>query len=103
MKKLVSLLVALAMLSVLCMGTLAAPDPSELAPGPKLGDVRVRQALLYALDRENFILAQYGSTDIARVGLAPISPSSWAFPDESELNRYEFDLDKAAALLDDAG
>jgi len=104
MKKLTSLLLALVMLAVLCAGALAnAPDPSTLTPGPKLGDQRVRQALLYALDRENFILAQYGSTDIARVGLAPISPSSWAFPDESELNRYEFDLDKAAALLDEAG
>ncbi|MCL2867345.1 MAG: ABC transporter substrate-binding protein, partial [Clostridia bacterium] len=80
-----------------------APDPSLLVPGPKLGDVRVRQALLYALDRANFIIAQYGSTDIARVGLAPLSPSSWAFPDESELNAYEFDLAKSAELLDEAG
>ena len=70
---------------------------------PKLADVRVRQALLYALDRESFILAQYGSTDIARVGLAPLSPTSWAFPDESELNAYSYDLDKAAELLDEAG
>ena len=104
MRKLVTLL-----LSVLLVFTLIttcfmdAPDPSELVPGPKLGDVRVRQALLYALDRANFIIAQYGSTDIARVGLAPISPSSWAFPDEKELNDYAFDLDKASALLDEAG
>jgi ABC-type transport system substrate-binding protein len=103
MKKFVSLLLAMLMVSALFAGAMAAPDPSELIPGPKLGDARVRQALLYALDRENFILAQYGSTDIARVGLAPMSPSSWAFPDESELNAYAFDLDKAAALLDEAG
>ena len=105
MKKLVSLLLAALMVFALFAGAMAdnAPDPSLIVPGPKLGDVRVRQALLYALDRANFILAQYGSTDIARVGLAPLSPSSWAFPDESELNAYEFDLEKAAALLDEAG
>jgi len=80
-----------------------APDPALLVPGPKLGDVRVRQALLYALDRENFILAEYGSPKIARVGLAPFSPTSWAFPDESELNAYPYDLEKAAAMLDETG
>ncbi|MCL1795286.1 MAG: ABC transporter substrate-binding protein [Clostridia bacterium] len=104
MKKLITLSLALLMVCALFTAAPAdAPDPSTLVPGPKLGDMRVRQALLYALDRENFILAQYGSTDIARVGLAPLSPSSWAFPDLSELNAYAFDLDKAAALLDEAG
>ncbi|MDR1598635.1 MAG: ABC transporter substrate-binding protein [Oscillospiraceae bacterium] len=93
----------LAALMVTALFAAASAGGGEFEPGPKLGDKRVRQALLYALDRENFILAQYGSTDIAEVGLAPLSPTSWAFPDESELNPYAFDLDKAAALLDEAG
>lgn len=67
-----------------------------------LSDLRVRQALMYALDRKSFISAYYGS-DLALPGLAPISPSSWAFPDMSEMNDYAFDLDKAGALLDEAG
>lgn len=69
---------------------------------PQLADVKVRQALMYALDRESFIEAQYGA-GLAEVGMAPISPSSWAFPDSSELNAYKFDMDKAAQLMDEAG
>lgn len=69
---------------------------------PKLADVRVRQALMYALNRKEFINAQYGE-GLASIGMAPISPSSWAFPGESELNAYEFDMEKAGKLMDEAG
>lgn len=69
---------------------------------PQLADVKVRQALMYALDRESFIEAQYGA-ELAEIGMAPISPSSWAFPDSSDLNAYTFDMDKAAQLMDEAG
>jgi len=69
---------------------------------PKLADVKVRQALMYALNRKEFINAQYGE-GLASIGMAPISPSSWAFPGESELNAYEFDMEKAGKLMDEAG
>lgn len=69
---------------------------------PTLSDVRTRQALMYALDRKSFIDIQYGS-DLASVGMAPISPVSWAFPDASELNAYDFDMKKAGELMDEAG
>ncbi|MDL2232464.1 ABC transporter substrate-binding protein [Ruminococcaceae bacterium OttesenSCG-928-L11] len=69
---------------------------------PTLSDVRTRQALMYALDRETFIDAVYGP-NLASVGLAPFSPTSWAFPDVSELNAYPFDMDKAQQLMSDAG
>ncbi len=69
---------------------------------PNLSDVRVRQALMYALDRKSFIKAQYGE-GLGSVGMAPISPASWAFPDTKDLNAYDFDLDKAAKLMDEAG
>ena len=69
---------------------------------PMLNDLRVRQALIYSIDRKSFIAAYYGP-DLAMPGLAPISPSSWAFPDMSEMNDYAFDLDKAGQLLDEAG
>lgn len=69
---------------------------------PKLSDVRVRQALLYSLDREAFIKAQYGE-GLASVGMSPISPASWAFPEPSELNDYKFDMEKASKLMEEAG
>ncbi len=68
----------------------------------KLADVRVRQALMYALDRETFIANEYGP-DLASVGMAPISPLSWAFPDAGDLEPYAYDQAKAAALMDEAG
>lgn len=68
----------------------------------QLSDAKVRQALMYALDRESFIEVQYGE-GLASVGMAPISPASWAFPDVSELNAYKFDMAKAAELMDEAG
>ncbi len=68
----------------------------------KLSDVRVRQALMYALDREAFISNMYGE-DLGSVGMAPISPVSWAFPDSSDLNAYAYDQAKAAELMDAAG
>jgi peptide/nickel transport system substrate-binding protein len=64
-------------------------------------DVRVRQAFMYGLDREAFIRAEYG--ELASLGLAPIPPVSWAFPDMAALNSYSFNLTLAASLLDQAG
>ena len=69
---------------------------------PQLNDVKCRQALMYALDRVNFLTAEYGSDQLVSLGMAPISPVSWAFPTEG-LNDYAYDLDKANALLDEAG
>ncbi len=89
MKKFLVILLALVMVLSLSASAFASEKP---APGPKLGDKRVRQALLYALDRASFINAEYGP-ELAEVGLAPISPTSWAFPDKSDLNAYAFDLE----------
>lgn len=100
MRKFATLVLVALFVSSFAFGALAADIPE---PGPKLGDVRVRQALLYALDRANFIMAEYGSTEIANVGLAPLSPTSWAFPDMDDLNAYPYDLEKANALMDEAG
>lgn len=99
MKRVLS--IALSLLLVLALGTSALATEWP-APGPKLGDVRVRQALLYALDRAAFINVHYGP-ELAELGMAPISRTSWAFPDLSELNRYDFNMEKAAALMDEAG
>lgn len=70
---------------------------------PTLEDVNVRQALVYALDRRNFLLAEYGSNELVALGMCPISKTSWAYPGDDELNAYEYDLEKAASMLDEAG
>ena len=70
---------------------------------PTLAQTEVRQALMYALDRKSFLKAEYGSDDLVSLGMAPISPVSWAYPGNDALNAYDYDLDKAAKMLDDAG
>ena len=70
---------------------------------PTLAQTEVRQALMYALDRKSFLKSEYGSDDLVSLGMAPISPVSWAYPGNDALNAYDYDLDKAAKMLDDAG
>lgn len=67
----------------------------------KFSDKRVRQALWYGLNLKDFIDAQWEG--FAAPCLAPISPVSWAYPDTSELTSYEYNPEKAAALLAEAG
>jgi len=62
-------------------------------------DKRVRQALMYGLDRKGFINAYYKGN--GQVCNAPVSPVSWAYTDE--INQYEYNPDLANKLLDEAG
>ncbi|UWQ90476.1 ABC transporter substrate-binding protein [Rhodobacteraceae bacterium M382] len=66
--------------------------------GP-LADKRVRQAIAYAVDR-NFIqkALMQGTASDALTGIHPDSPFY-----EADVNPYDLDLDKANALLDEAG
>ncbi len=66
---------------------------------PFFGDKEVRQALLYALDRQKIIdhvLAGQGL-----VAHSPIMPDSWAY--FSRLKHYCYDPAQASELLDEAG
>lgn len=77
--------------------TLADRDGSI---NPALADVRVRQALNYAIDRETLleqIQLGYGSVTSQVFG-----PESGAFAEDLE-NYYTFDPDRARELLADAG
>ncbi|MBB3994917.1 peptide/nickel transport system substrate-binding protein [Sulfitobacter undariae] len=66
--------------------------------GP-VSDKRVRQAIAYAIDKNFILKALYqGLATEAKTGIHPGSP----FYDDS-VNAYEIDLDKANALLDEAG
>jgi peptide/nickel transport system substrate-binding protein len=66
---------------------------------PILGDVRVRQAILMSLDWNALNEGALNSTGIQLASHA--LPTSWAFNEEVE--PYPFDLEGAAALLDEAG
>ncbi len=65
----------------------------------KLSDVRVRQALTYATDRDAIITSVYGG--IGKRCTSFIWPTAKHF--NNNLPAYEYDLEKAKALLAEAG
>jgi peptide/nickel transport system substrate-binding protein len=69
---------------------------------PALRDVVVRQALAHATDKQQLIdTVLLGLGDIG-LGLVPRALGDW-YADELEQEDYEFDLDLAAQMLEDAG
>jgi peptide/nickel transport system substrate-binding protein len=66
---------------------------------PPFADVRVRRAMISALDRE--LYTQTILDGLAPVAHGPIQPVSWAYTDR--ITHYPFDPQKARTLLDEAG
>jgi peptide/nickel transport system substrate-binding protein len=66
---------------------------------PILKDVRVRQAIAYALDRRPMI--EYLWRNQAQLAYSVLPRQSWAY--DEEVTRYDYDPGKARQLLDDAG
>lgn len=66
----------------------------------KYQDQKVRQALVYGLNRQAVVESVFGP--YANVINIPQSRVSWAYSEEG-INQYSFDLEKAAALLAEAG
>lgn len=66
---------------------------------PILSDVRVRQALAYAIDREPLI--HYLWRDMVRPANSVLPPQHWAY--YGDVPDYKHDPAKARALLDEAG
>jgi peptide/nickel transport system substrate-binding protein len=66
---------------------------------PILKDVRVRQAISLALDRQAIVNGKFGGRAVLATGLLP--PSHWAY--HSDVARYPHDVARANALLDEAG
>lgn len=65
-----------------------------------LKDKKVRQAIAYGLDRQSiYVDANQGAGAVANI---PASPISWSYTEEG-INPYPHDIDKAKALLDEAG
>jgi peptide/nickel transport system substrate-binding protein len=66
---------------------------------PALRDERVRRALAYAIDRNALIATKFSGRAQAASSFVP--PGHWAYA--AETPRYERDLERARALLDQAG
>ena len=66
---------------------------------PILRDVRVRQALAYAIDRHAIV--EYLRRGLADVSTGILPPLSWAYAADSFV--FPYDQPKARALLDEAG
>src|SRR5207249_2945039 len=65
---------------------------------PYLSDKRIRQALMYALDRTTISKVLYGGSELVDT---PIFLPKYGDP--PDLKKYNFDPDKAKQLLKDAG
>ncbi|ADU28310.1 ABC transporter substrate-binding protein [Evansella cellulosilytica] len=75
-------------------------DPDNWIENEKVADVRVRQAVVYAIDREGIVEGLLHG--MGTVLNANFPEASWAF-DESAVNPYEYSPETAEALLDEAG
>jgi ABC-type transport system substrate-binding protein len=120
---LIGLLVIASMVLAAC-GTPAAPaDPETVevvvtevveverdaftTPHPILGDVRVRQAISYCTNKLDLIKSVYVTlTPEQQEGLVMhtnIPTDHWAYAGDENITIYEFDPEKGAALLEEAG
>lgn len=66
---------------------------------PILKDLRVRQAIAYGIHREPII--EYKFRGLARLSTGMLAPSHWAY--NGDVERFDFDPERAKALLDEAG
>ncbi|MHC0036702.1 oligopeptide ABC transporter substrate-binding protein [Pseudoneobacillus sp. C159] len=69
---------------------------------PKYADKKLRQAMLYAIDREKWVDAFFSG--LGKPLNRPVPTSHWiAAPNEDMPIQYEYDPEKAKQLLDEAG
>jgi len=66
---------------------------------PRLRDLRVRQAIAYAISRDAIVGSLYKGA--ARVASGMLAPENWAY--NGDVQRYPYDPFKASRLLDEAG
>ena len=66
---------------------------------PRLRDLRMRRAIAYALDRNQFVESMLRGT--ARVATGMLTPENWAYA--GKVTRYQYDPAAAKHLLEEAG
>ncbi len=66
----------------------------------QLADKRVRQAMMYAMDRDAYIKSVMGGH--ATILNQPFPMPAWAAPADKDINPYKYDPEKAKALLKEA-
>jgi peptide/nickel transport system substrate-binding protein len=71
-------------------------------PHPALLDLKVRQAMAHAIDRDTLVDRVLAGLGKPAHTIIPSPDPAWV-PELSEDQIYEFDLDKARQILDDAG
>lgn len=90
------------------MSTIVPPNPSQSSvflvdnAHGQFTDVRARQALSYAVDRETMQAAAFGGLGELNFGSTLVSPKN-AYYDKSVVQDYAYDLDKAKKLFEEAG
>lgn len=67
----------------------------------KLQDKTLRQALVHAINRQGMVDSLLEGN--GRVVNTTVLTSSWAYPGDEALNAYEYDPEKAKAMLEEAG
>ncbi|MGM0897749.1 MAG: oligopeptide ABC transporter substrate-binding protein [Bacillota bacterium] len=68
---------------------------------PKYQSKELRQAMMYAMNRQEWVDAFFfGYADVVN---KPVPSSHWNSADDSELTQYEYDPEKAKQMLDEAG
>lgn len=87
--------IAVALLLQTGLGTVAQ---AEALNGNPLSDVRVRQAITYAIDRSLIVESVFGGYAVPADGLLPNGPFK-----SPNLDAYAYDPEKARALLAEAG
>jgi peptide/nickel transport system substrate-binding protein len=71
-------------------------------PHPALLDRRVRVAIAHAIDKQTLLDRVYQGLGSVAEALSPSADPKWT-PEIPEGQRFDFDLDKANKILDDAG
>lgn len=68
---------------------------------PSMQDVKVRQAIAYALDKNEMITASYSSSEFAEPAPSILTPDT--LYQTGDVEKYDYNLDKAKQLLSEAG
>ena len=71
-------------------------------PHPAVMDVRVRQAIAHAIDKETIVERVYAGIGTPATTMSPSANPAF-IPDLSDDEDFEFDLDRANEILDEAG